>query len=245
MTRLRQVLIIALGLLAATVMTWLGLWQLNVYRAQGEAVAARRAAEPPVALTSVAPAGAVVRDGYGRSVQFDGVYLGQHQMLLPAEDRPNVYRVVTPLRQADGSVIAVVRGLDSAVRGLDSAEAGEPPAGRVSQMGVLLPSEQSPGEPATELTAVQVPVLAQRWPGPLVDGYVILSAADASEQGLEPADANLPTGRGRLRNGAYALQWWVFAAFAVGMAIRMARDQGRRVGDGDGRDISSGSCATR
>ena len=41
MTRLRQVLIIALGLLAATVMAWLGVWQLDVYRAQGEAVAAR------------------------------------------------------------------------------------------------------------------------------------------------------------------------------------------------------------
>jgi surfeit locus 1 family protein len=227
-TRLRQVLIIALGLLAATVMAWLGIWQLNVYRAQGEAVATRRAAEPPVALTSVAPAGATVRDGYGRSVQFDGVYLGQHQLLLPVQGRSNVHRVLTPLRQADGSIVAVVRGLDG-------VEAGEPPAGQVSQMGILLPSEQSPGGPVTELTAVQVPVLAQRWPGPLVDGYVILSAPDASEQGLEPAEANLPTGRGRLRNGAYALQWWVFAAFAVGMAIRMARDQGRRVGSGDER----------
>jgi surfeit locus 1 family protein len=226
--RLRQVLIIALGLLAATVMAWLGIWQLDVYRAQGAAVAAKRAAEPPVALASAAPAGATVRDGYGRSVEFDGVYLPEHQLLLPAEDRPNVYRVVTPLRQADGSVVAVVRGLGS-------LEAGDPPAGQVSQMGVLLPSEQSPGGPATELTAVQVPVLAQRWPGPLVDGYVILSGVDASEQGLEPAEASLPTGRGRLRNGAYALQWWVFAAFAVGMAIRMARDQGRRVGGGDQR----------
>jgi cytochrome oxidase assembly protein ShyY1 len=220
------VLIIALGLLAATVMAWLGIWQLDVYRAQGEAAAARRAAEPPVALTSVAPAGAAVRDGYGRSVQFDGVYLGQHQLLLPAEDRSNAHRVLTPLRQADGSIVAVIRGLDG-------IEANGPPAGQVSQTGVLLPSEQSPGGPATNLTAVQVPVLAQRWPGPLVDGYVILSAPDASEQGLEPAAATLPTGRGRLRNGAYALQWWVFAAFAVGMAIRMARDQGRRVGSGD------------
>ena len=228
MTRLRQVLIIALGLLAATVMAWLGFWQLDVYRAQGDAVAARRAAEPPVALTSVAPAGATVRDGYGRSVRFDGVYLGQHQLLLPIEGRAGVYRVLTPLRQADGSIIAVVRGLDS-------GEAGDPPAGEVSQMGVLLPSEQSAGEPASQLTAVQVPVLAQRWPGPLVDGYVILSAPDAREQGLEPAEADLPTGSGRLRNGAYALQWWVFAAFAVGMSIRMARDQGRRVGSGDDR----------
>ena len=226
MTRLRQVLIIALGLLAATVMAWLGFWQLDVYRAQGEAVAARRAAEPPVALSSVAPAGAAVRDGYGRSVQFDGVYLSQHQVLLPIEGREGVYRVLTPLRQADGSIIAVVRGLSS-------VEAGDPPAAQVSQEGVLLGSEQSPGEPATELTAVQVPVLAQRWPGPLVDGYVVLSGPDAHEQGLEPAEAKLPSGSGRLRNGAYALQWWVFAVFAVGMAIRMARDQGRRVGSGD------------
>ncbi len=227
MTRLRQVLIIALGLLAATVMAWLGIWQLNVYRAQGEAVATRRAAEPPVALTSVAPAGATVRDGYGRSVQFDGVYLGQHQLLLPVRG---------PAERLSSADAPDARPTAASLRWFvawTASKLGEPPAGQVSQMGVLLPSEQSPGGPATELTAVQVPVLAQRWPGPLVDGYVILSGPDASEQGLEPAEANLPTGRGRLRNGAYALQWWVFAAFAVGMAIRMARDQGRRVGSGD------------
>jgi cytochrome oxidase assembly protein ShyY1 len=159
-------------------------------------------------------------------VQFEGSYLGQYQLVLPVDGRPDIYRVLTPLRQVDGSVVAVVRGLAG-------AEPAAPPAGRVSDLGVLLPSEQSSGRPATELTAVQVPVLAQRWPGPLVDGFVVLSAADASEQGLEPAVADLPTGSGRLRNGAYALQWWVFAAFAVVMAIRMARDQGRRVGGAD------------
>ncbi len=223
MTRLRQVLIIALGLLVAAGMVWLGIWQLDVYRAQGAAVAARRAAEPPVALTSVAPVGAAVRDGYGRSVQFEGSYLAQHQLVLPVDGRPGTYRVLTPLRQADGSIVAVVRGLGA-------VEAGSPPGGPMNQVGVLLPSEQSSGGPATELTAVQLPVLAQRWPGPLIDGFVVLSAPDASEQGLEPAAASLPTGSGRLRNGAYALQWWVFAAFAVAMAIRMARDHGRRVG---------------
>jgi hypothetical protein len=30
-----------------------------------------------------------------------------------------------------------------------------------------------------------------------------------------------------LRNGAYAVQWWVFAAFAIGMAIKISRDLGR------------------
>ena len=66
--------------------------------------------------------------------------------------------------------------------------------------------------------------LAQQWPGPLIDGFVTLSAADATAQGLEPAQARLPEARGRLRNAAYAGQWWLFAAFTLVMAVRMARD---------------------
>ena len=75
-----------------------------------------------------------------------------------------------------------------------------------------------------QLTPVRVPELAQTWPGPLVDGFVTLSADDAARQGLEPAPLALPEGRGRLRNGAYAMQWWLFAGFAVVMAARIARD---------------------
>ena len=75
---------------------------------------------------------------------------------------------------------------------------------------------------------MELPVLAQEWPGPLIDGFVTLSSADAAQQGLEHATIALPDGSGRLRNGAYAVQWWVFAAFTVVMAVRMARES--RVG---------------
>ena len=61
-------------------------------------------------------------------------------------------------------------------------------------------------------------------------------AAESAAQGLEPAPVVLPEGSGRLRNGAYALQWWVFAAFAVGLAIRMARDQ--QLGDLEVADLT-------
>ena len=71
-------------------------------------------------------------------------------------------------------------------------------------------------------------MLAQTWPSPLVGGFVTLSATDAQSQGLSPAVVALPESTGRLRNGAYAVQWWLFAAFAVAMAIRMARDFGLR-----------------
>jgi surfeit locus 1 family protein len=206
-------------------MVWLGIWQYEVYQIQGEAVAARRAAAPPVELPQVAQAGAPIRDGYGRSVRFSGTYLAQPQELLAVPNQPGMLRVVTPLRQGDGSVVPVVRGLVRDTGG--EAEVPPPPTGMVTQTGILLPSEPYL-EPHVERLAL--PILAQSWPGPLIDGFVVLSPDDARAQVLEPAPASLPEARGRLRNAAYALQWWVFAAFAVFMAIRMARDAGRRVG---------------
>jgi hypothetical protein len=96
-------------------------------------------------------------------------------------------------------------------------------------VGILLPSESDlPGSyPSGQIGSVRVPALAQQWPGPLVSGVVTLSPADAAGQGLTPSVVELPEGQGRLRNGAYALQWWVFAAFGLAFAIRMARDFGR------------------
>ena len=139
MTRLRQVLIIALGLLAAAVMVWLGIWQLDVYRAQGEAAAARRAAEPPVALTSVAPAGAAVRDGYGRSVQFDGVYLGRTSCCYRSTDRSNAHRVLRPCARPmaassrsfgpDGIEMRATLRLVLSARRAYSCRRSSPPAG--------------------------------------------------------------------------------------------------------------------
>ena len=38
----------------------------------------------------------------------------------------------------------------------------------------------------------------------------------------------LPSGEGSLQNSGYALQWWVFAAFGLGMSIRFAHGLGVR-----------------
>jgi surfeit locus 1 family protein len=215
--RLRQLLIVAVGSLLAGIMVLLGFWQLDVYHRQGAAAAARRAAEPAVDLRSVAPAGSAVRDGYGRTVRFEGTYLPELQRLLPVAGRPEQSRVLGAVRQADGSIVPVVRGL--------GADPSPPPVGMVTQTGVLLPSEAHASRSADgQLTAVEVPALAQEWPGPLIGGFVTLSSTDAAAQGLQPAALALPEASGRLRNGAYALQWWVFAAFTLVMAVKMARE---------------------
>ena len=45
---------------------------------------------------------------------------------------------------------------------------------------------------------------------------------------LDEADRVLPTEDGSWRNSGYAVQWWVFAAFALGMALKIAHTMGRR-----------------
>ncbi|CAA9336168.1 MAG: Cytochrome oxidase biogenesis protein Surf1, facilitates heme A insertion [uncultured Friedmanniella sp.] len=230
--RLRQALIVLTGLVVAAVMVVLGLWQLDVYHSQGRAVAEQRASAPPSEIGSVARAGQPVPDGYGRTVIFRGRYLGGPQALVPAEDQPGRYRVVTPLRLDNGDVLPVVRGTAT------TAAAPPPPSGEQAGAGLLLPSEEAPtGDlPPGQISSVRLPTLAQTWPSPLVSGFVTLSPEDSAAQGLETAPVVLPEGSGRLRNGAYALQWWVFAAFAVGLSLRMARDQ--ELGDVEVGDLT-------
>ena len=223
MTRLRQVLVIAFGIGLAAVMVVLGFWQLEVYHHQGAAAAARRASAPPVTLSSVARPGESASAGYGRSVAFEGSYDPALQLLVPVEDEVGQFRVLTGLRQADGAVVAVVRGVVS------EPAAPPPPSGPVQQVGVLLPTEEYVPQTnlaSGQMASVRLPALAQQWPGPLLDGWVNLSSSDATGQGLTPALVRLPESPGRLRNGAYVGQWWLFAAFTLFMAFRIARDIG-------------------
>ena len=223
MHRAKAALVVLLGLVLSAGMVTAGVWQFQVYQRQGAEAAAARAAEAPVPLSSVARAGAPAGDGYGRTVTVRGVYEWQHQVLVPVAERPDTLRVVTLFRLENGDAVAVVRGLAGR-----KPDAPPEPAGPVTQAGILLPSEEAV-EPAAgaELGSVRVAQLAQLWPGPLVDGFVVLNGESARSQQLTPAEVALPDARGRLRNAAYALQWWCFAAFTVVMAVRIARDVGR------------------
>ena len=229
MTRFKQALVIALGVGLAAIMVVLGFWQLQVYHRQGAAAAARQASAPPVPLSSVARAGAPANEGYGRPVAFEGSYDPALQVLVPGEDGAGQFRVLTALRQADGSVVAVVRGV------VTEPNAPPPPTGLVQQVGVLLPTEEHVPKtdlPSGQIASVRLPALAQQWPGPMIDGFVTLSSADAARQGLAAAPLRLPEAPGRLRNVAYVGQWWLFAAFVLFMAFRIARDIGREEAEG-------------
>lgn len=221
--RVKQGAVIAIGVAVAVVMLLLGLWQMQVFEEQGNRSAADRAAQAPVPLLGLVNADGTVGDVYGKQVTVSGHYLPEQQVAVVAED--GAVRVLTAFEVADGRVVPVVRGVVPA-----GAVLPDPPAGEFEQVGIFLPSEPPAelGVSEESLASVRLPLLAQRWPQQLVPGFVTLSAVDAQAQGLTQAQVSLPTGEGSWRNGGYALQWWVFAAFALALSVRMAHTLGRR-----------------
>lgn len=228
--RLSQVFLIATGIVLAVVMTGLGLWQMNVFKSQQANTAQARAGQPPVVWSGETPRRGEAADVYGRRIQVTGSYLKQTQVLVGAS---YPLRVVTGLRMASGETIPVVRGQVSQID-----KVTDPPSGQVTVTGVLLPSDAQPSGlesssvrmPAAVMPALRLEVLAQTWPEPMIPGYVTLSRQGASREGLAAAEAPLPQTDGGARNRSYALQWWAFAAFALGMSIVFARTVGKRGG---------------
>lgn len=220
----KQAAVIVVGIVLAGVMIMLGWWQLQVYRESGDQAAQERINQPALELAEVAPAGADAGESFGRTVRLTGTYDSSRQVLVPDAVDDDVYRVVTAFVQDSGDAVAVVRGT---YRG-DPAAVPEPPSGHLTQQGVLMPNEGTDDRPVGpgQLSSVRISVLAQEWPWPLVSGFVTLDEADTTP-GLEYRAPAMPREGGALRNGAYAVQWWVFAAFAVGLGLKMAHDFGR------------------
>lgn len=222
--RARQALIIVAGTVVASIMVWLGLWQLQVFTDQASASTQARAQQPPVPLLDYVNTDGTVGDIYGKPVTVSGRYLPNQQERVLGDD--GVVRVLSALQLADGRVLPVVRGT---VAGGDSLPA--PPSGEVQQIGIFLPSEPGLDHSLPEgyrLGSVRLPQLAQFWTQRLMPGFITLQPAEATRQGLSAATVRLPEGEGSWRNSGYALQWWVFAAFGLVMTVRIAQTLGRR-----------------
>ena len=218
-SRLVPSAIVALGVVLALVMGWLGLWQAQVFVNTGKS-AASAITEGPVLSLDHSVTGDAVGGLWGHTVSVTGTYLPGQQVLVVGED--GTQRVVTAFLLDDGRVVAVARGVGSMTT--------PAPEGLLTQTGVFLPTE-APTDyavPAGAYGSVRLQALAQVWPQPVVSGYVTLDAAEAFKQGLAAAPVVLPTLQGKERNAGYALQWWAFAAFALVMSVVVARNYRRR-----------------
>lgn len=230
----RWLALLVVVLLAASGMAWLGQWQLD--RARERSAAAERARLPkdPVGLGGVLKA----RETFpGTAVDELVVATGRwdpaHQVLVAgrALEGADGFWVLTPLRLADGSAVAVVRGW---VTGPDDPAATAAPAGgEVRVTGRLRPSEPpvehdpgvGSGLPAGQVERVAVPVLIQQWPYPLLTGYVVATAASPADPAPpRPVPAEPQGGGLALQNLSYALQWWLFAGCGLFLWGRLVRD---------------------
>lgn len=241
--------LLAVVLLIVAAFVQLGRWQLGVARDTAAQKAVEQAAHrPPV------PIGAVLRPHEPfpnaestRRVTATGKYRSTGQVLVTNRRLDGVagYWVLTPFTvEATGAVLPVLRGFVT-----DPGAAGEPPPGRLTVMGGLAPGE-SPvdgGEFARgRLASVDLSVLVNEWPGELYNAFIFLESEQpppAPGQALRLVPTPLPSTELNWRNAAYALQWWVFAGFALWMWWRMVKEAHREASAlvlGPGDDATDG-----
>ena len=236
----------ALVLVAVAACVLLGRWQLGVWSAHRSDDAAQVTRETPLPLDEVlGPDAAFPASGVGRPVVVTGRWDPARTVFVADREREGRTGVwaVTPVVTATGSAIPVVRGWAP-----DPNAAPVAPTGPASLVGLLQPSEDT-GATDGDLHDDVIPELSTtdllpRAPYDLYGGYAVatdrpvpggIRGAEpiAGTAGLDAVGPQHLPGAGAssgLRNLLYALQWWVFGAFAVFMWWRWLEEDvlGRR-----------------
>jgi len=224
-----------LALVLCAVMVGAGIWQWRSYesnrRQSSESTQADLASARPVDLATVMGADDAFPDhAVGKRITVRGRY-SRPQFLVTdrsQDGRPGAW-VLTPLRTSSGAAILVVRGW--------VADVGREPAippGTVTVTGALAPPESadSAGEHAVdrgrEISVIATSALVARVPFDLYSAYLIAEhQTPPPPAGLDPATPPEPAASSwaGLRNGLYAVQWFVFAGFGIYMWWRICREQ--------------------
>lgn len=233
-----------LAIAGVTAAVWLGFWQYDAWQAHREAERVDITNDDPEPLTDVlGPDDPFPAEHVGRPVTVEGTWLPEGTVLVSGrredgDSGPDGSWVVTPLAVggAGEPAVPVVRGW---LAGEDPATAPAPPTGDAFVVGWLQPGEGTGAadeDPTDDvLPQLRIADLVQRVDVDLYGGYVVVDP-EATEKGaggnagtdeLAPATLDqLPpastfTG---WRNLAYAIEWWLFAAFALFLWWRYVRE---------------------
>jgi cytochrome oxidase assembly protein ShyY1 len=224
----------------------LGRWQLEVWHDHRTDDAEQLTREPALPLDEVlGPDAAFPASGVGRPVVVAGRWDPAHTVYVADRERDGRtgFWAVTPVVTSSGSAIPVVRGWVGS-----PSDAPAVPTGRALLVGLLQPSEDT-GAADNDTHDDVIPELSTtgllpRAPYDLYGGYAVatdrmvpaggdVERPIAGTAGLEPVGPqHLPgaDASSGLRNLLYALQWWVFGAFAVFIWWRWVQEDvlGRR-----------------
>lgn len=222
----------------------LGAWQYGGWQAQRAAEAADLTRRTPVPLDeAIGPDDPFPGGRVGQPVILDGHWVPVGTVLVSGRERAGEtgYWVVTPLAigAPDGPAIPVVRGWTATPDAVPS-----PPRGAAELVGLLQPPEGSgetdPDPRDDVVPEVRIADLIQRVDQDLYGAYAVIAdeaapgawpvgqdALNPGTSGLEPATLEQLPDAGRftgLRNLLYAVEWWVFGAFAAYIWWRYVRD---------------------
>lgn len=236
----RMVALHIVGAVATIVAVLLGLWQYDAFQATRTAQARDLADAAPVALSELlAPdqpfPGAVV----GRPVEFSGEWVPESSFLVDGRrlNGQDGFWAVTPVAVcdtdcADAPAMLVVRGWTE-----DPENVPEPPRGEVDVVGWLHPPEGS-GIPDQDLSddvlpELRIATVIQRVDQDLYGAYVIAdqlrtALPDAALRPVTPDALPEPETFTAWRNLLYAVEWWVFGAFALFIWWRWCTDELKR-----------------
>jgi cytochrome oxidase assembly protein ShyY1 len=219
----RWIAALVLALAIAAAFAALGQWQLD--RSLENAQVVEIDTETVVPLEQIAEPGSGVTDAQqGRTVTVSGDFVPGDFVVLTGRDNGLGERgtwLVGHLVTDEGVSLAVALGW--------SAD-GEPTASdldRAEWIGRYLPTEepQSSDFEEGERSALAVAELVNLWadPGPVYGGYLVLAEP---LPGLDPIRADAPEREVTLNllNAFYAIEWALFAGFAIYLWYRLVRD---------------------
>lgn len=222
-------LLTLLGVAAMATLSW---WQYD--RAQQVRASEAAALAQPVSLDDAVPRGeAVDGEDVGRPVIVAGQWDLQSSLLV--ENRSLAGQAglwaVAVIRLADGTGQLVVRGWVPAA----TDPALVLPAGSVVVRGFVQANEAYYDgvvpQSGTRLAQVDSKAIASRFDYPLRDGFVVLAEqTPPASPAPTPIDPPVPAGTSvtpPLQNTFYALQWLVFAGFAIALWVKAFRDESR------------------
>lgn len=248
----RVVVMFVVMVAAVAVCANLGIWQLSRAYERGTQAEQHRLDElaqagPRDLADVLEPQRTFPGAAVGASVAVTGTF-EEDQLLVSGRevDGQIGYLVLTPLRVSDdGSGGTSWSGLSGApvlpvVRGWVASPADAPaaPTGEVAVVGYLQSSEAvGDGAVVDGVTdSIASGQLTNRWGGPIYTGYLVVSSttpADSAALTLLPR----PTVQGgegvNMQNLFYALQWWIFGLFAIGLWVQLLRDEARAEADPD------------
>ncbi|PFG19000.1 SURF1 family protein [Serinibacter salmoneus] len=224
----RMLAILVLLVAAAIVCGRLGAWQIDRAFQRAEVAAAtaaqvQQATAPTPLAQMVDPGEHVTGTMVGLPVTVTGTYEGE-QLVVPDRvvDGEDAYLVVAPLRTTEGAWLMVVRGWQTTDQ--------QPPAlpqGEVELTGAVTAAEsyQVADLPAGQIPSLSAAYLAGEWGLPIYNAYLVLAESDDAALRTVPGPELDGGGEVDLRNLAYAVEWYVFGAFALVVWYRLVREE--------------------